>query len=154
VPLDLADQEARRALFQRLGREVRSAFVLTEGLLVYLPADAVASLARDLAAVPAFDFWAADVMGEEALKYMVKTYNRALAEGNARMQWALPVQGGFFEPLGWRELRFHSFSEEGKRLKREMPLSWVWDLLLWIVPEAKKQELRRMSGIILLERSA
>lgn len=153
VALDLADVEARQALFQRLGSEIKSAFVITEGLLVYLPEEAVQGLARDLHAVPGFDFWTADVTGEEALRYMARTYNRSLAKGRARMQWALPAKGGFFEPLGWRELRFCSFVEEGKRYRREMPFTWLWDLFGWLASEEKRREMRRMSGVVLLERA-
>ncbi|MDB5102243.1 MAG: methyltransferase [Cyanobacteria bacterium RYN_339] len=153
VALDLADVEARRALFTRLGAEVKSAFVLTEGLLVYLPAEAVTGLAQDLAAVPAFDFWAADVMGEDALKYMARTYNTALKKGQARMQWALPARGDFFGKLGWHEVSFASFVDLGRQYQREMPFSWLWDVFVWLAPEPKKQELRRMSGIVLLERA-
>ena len=44
VPLDLANVEARRALFARLGAEARQAMVLSEGLIIYLEAEEVASL--------------------------------------------------------------------------------------------------------------
>ena len=44
VRLDLADTAARRGLFARVGAEATRALVITEGLLVYLPAPAVAEL--------------------------------------------------------------------------------------------------------------
>jgi methyltransferase (TIGR00027 family) len=152
IALDLADVEARRALFARLGAEIKSAFVITEGLLVYLPAEAVQGLARDLHAMPGADFWTADVIGGDAFQHMTRTYNRALEEGRARFQWAMPTEGGFFEALGWRELRFYSFVEEGQRFKRELPFTWLWAIFGWLASDEKRREMRRMSGIILLER--
>ncbi|HYM25809.1 MAG TPA: SAM-dependent methyltransferase, partial [Vicinamibacterales bacterium] len=45
VPLDLSNEDARRGLFARLGRDSKNALVLREGLLIYLMRDAVQSLA-------------------------------------------------------------------------------------------------------------
>src|ERR1700687_5810680 len=49
VRLDLSDAAARRELVARLGHQARKALILTEGLLIYLSADEVARLARELA---------------------------------------------------------------------------------------------------------
>src|SRR5712692_6201824 len=62
VRLDLANRDARRALFAELGREARNALVVTEGLLIYLTADQVAWLAEDLAAPAGFRKWALDMV--------------------------------------------------------------------------------------------
>src|SRR5262249_25651844 len=48
VPLDLADREARRALFARVGAEGKRVLVATEGLLVYLTREQAGELATDL----------------------------------------------------------------------------------------------------------
>src|SRR6185295_20085921 len=48
VTLDLTDVPARRALFARLGAGSTRALVITEGLLVYLAPEQVATLATDL----------------------------------------------------------------------------------------------------------
>ena len=42
VPLDLRDTAARRALFHRLGGEVKRALMVSEGLIVYFEADGAA----------------------------------------------------------------------------------------------------------------
>src|SRR5690242_3745403 len=48
VAADLTDATVRRTLFTRLGSEGRNVLVVTEGLLVYLTAEQVSALARDL----------------------------------------------------------------------------------------------------------
>jgi methyltransferase (TIGR00027 family) len=52
--LDLSHADVRRQLFARINREAKQALVLSEGLLLYLPPDEVANLARDLHAQPHF----------------------------------------------------------------------------------------------------
>lgn len=151
IALDLADGDARRALFTRLGAETRGALVITEGLLIYLRDEHVRALAADLHAIPTFKAWAADVAAEEALAYMQRTYNRALAVADARMQWALPAAGGWFEPLGWRERAFHSYLEAGRAYGREMPYAWLLRLLAIVAPAGRRARMRRMSGVVHLE---
>jgi methyltransferase (TIGR00027 family) len=52
IRLDLSDRDARRELFEKLGRRGRKALILTEGLLTYLTSQEVGSLAEDLARPP------------------------------------------------------------------------------------------------------
>src|SRR5439155_3493141 len=61
VPLDLAQVDTRRELFERLGGRARQALVVTEGLLVYLTAEEDGALARDLAAPAGFRRWVIDL---------------------------------------------------------------------------------------------
>src|SRR5258708_37465185 len=49
IRMDLYDGNGRRALFADLNRRANKVLVLTEGLLIYLSADEVAALAKDLA---------------------------------------------------------------------------------------------------------
>src|SRR5438874_8403310 len=59
--LDLSDVAARRQLFAALGRAGKNVLIITEGLLIYLSREEVASLAQDLAAVSAFNDWIVDI---------------------------------------------------------------------------------------------
>ena len=61
VAVDLADAAARRALLAGLAGGARRVLVLTEGLLIYLAPDDVASLAGDLASFPAYRWWVTDL---------------------------------------------------------------------------------------------
>jgi hypothetical protein len=66
-----------------------------------------------------------------------------------------PAEGpAFFRPHGWREVAFRSTMEEAARLKREMWGMWVWRLLARLTPASRREEYRRMSGTLLLERDA
>src|SRR6185369_5812936 len=79
VTTDLTDVAARRALFARLGAGATQVLVLSEGLLVYLTPEQVASLAADLHAQPTFHEWLIDLASPQLLKRMAKTWGAKLA---------------------------------------------------------------------------
>ncbi len=152
VPTDLTDDAARRALFERIGAESRHALVVTEGLLIYLTAQQVATLAADLRAQPSFSFWLIDLASPRLLKIMQRTWGKSVAKGNAPFRFA-PAEGtGFFESLGWRTARFRSTMEDAQRLRREMRGMWLWRAIGRLYPKRTQEEFRRMSGTVLLER--
>ena len=151
--IDLTDVGRRRALFARIGAAARQVLVVSEGLLIYLSPPQVAALASDLAAPAAFRRWLIDLASPRLLKMMERTWGRAVAAGNAPFQFA-PVEGSqFFQAQGWQEAEFRSMWEESLRLKRTMRLAWLWNLIGRLYPKAKREEFRRMSGIVLLERT-
>src|SRR5881397_580582 len=153
VGIDLTDVGRRRALFARIGAAARHALVVSEGLLIYLTPEQVAALASDLAASAPFRWWLIDLGSPRLLKMMERTWGRAVAAGNAPFQFA-PAEGShFFQPQGWQETEFRSMWEESLRLKRSMPLAWLWNLIGRLYPKSKREEFRRMSGIVLLQRS-
>ena len=153
VGIDLTDVARRRALFTRIGAAARRVLVVSEGLLIYLTPEQVAALARDLAAPAPFRWWLIDLGSPRLLKMMERTWGRAVAAGNAPFQFA-PAEGTrFFQPHGWREAEFRSMWEESLRLNRTMPLAWLWNLIGRLYPKSKREEFRRMSGIVLLQRT-
>ncbi len=152
VPVDLTDHEARRALFARLGTEGRNALIVTEGLLVYLTAEQVGALARDLNAVPTFRLWLIDLASPRLLAILNKMWGRAVEEGNAQFKFA-PAEGtDFFRDSGWSEVEFRSAIVEAKRLKREMRGMRLWRVLMLFYPHHKRRDIFRMSGVVLMER--
>jgi methyltransferase (TIGR00027 family) len=154
VAADLTDAAARRALFARLGSEARRALVVTEGLLIYLTAGQVGDLARDLHVAGGFRWWTADLASPRLLKMLERHWGTALHAGNAPFRFG-PAEGtGFFAPFGWREVSFRSALEEAHRLHREMRLAWLWRLMARLSPKKQREEFRRMSGYMLLERTA
>src|SRR6266571_5335701 len=153
VGIDLTDVARRRALFDRIGRPARRVLVVSEGLLIYLPPEAVAALAADLAVPPSFRWWLIDLASPRLLKMMERTWGRAVAQGNAPFRFAAAEGTRVFEPHGWREAEFRSMWEESLRLRRTMPLAWLWNLVGKLYPKSKRDEFRRMSGIVLLERT-
>jgi methyltransferase (TIGR00027 family) len=153
VRQDLSDRPARRELFASLNRRMQRALVISEGLLIYLDAEAVASLARDLAAQPAFRFWMLDLASPGLLRMLEKSWAPALRAANAPFRFGPAESTRFFEPMGWREVEFRSMFDEAIRLKRAMPLARLWRLIGTLAPKRKREEFRRFSGVALLART-
>jgi methyltransferase (TIGR00027 family) len=153
VGIDLTDVARRRALFGQIDAAARQVLVVSEGLLIYLTPEHVAALADDLHAGTSFRWWLLDLATPRLLKMMEKNWGRALAAGNAPFQFA-PAEGTrFFEPHGWGEAEFRSTWEEANRLNRaDVPFAWLWRLLGRLSSAKWREEMRRFSGIALLQR--
>ena len=154
ISADLTDAAVRDALIARLGAESTRALVISEGLLIYLTPEQVGALSAALGSVPSFQWWLIDIAGPRILEIMRKSWGKAAARGNAPFQFA-PAEGTeFFRRFGWRELEFRSSWEESHLLRREMRWSWLWRLMSRFAPQAKRDEIHRMSGYALLGRAA
>jgi methyltransferase (TIGR00027 family) len=156
VRLDLRDVEKRRALFDQVGRSAKRVLVITEGLLIYLDAEQVADLARDLHAPPSFQWWMFDLIAPQILAMITKSVGGHLSAGNAPMKFA-PANGTrFFEEFGWRELEYHSALADAQRLKREMRMMPFYRLLgriFFIGAKKRWEDAKRMSGNVLMQRA-
>lgn len=149
VAADLRDGELRRRVFADAARE-GPVLVITEGLLVYLPPEDVAALARDLHDVAQARWWLSDLASPMLLKYLEKNWLGRLRDGNAPFLFA-PAEGtAWFAPLGWRETEWRSSWTEAFRLKRTPRFAWLWNLLGKLQPKEKAEAGKRMSGIMLL----
>jgi methyltransferase (TIGR00027 family) len=150
---DLRDPSSRRALFERIGASARQALVITEGLLVYLQPDDVIALAQDLAAQRAFRWWVMDLGSPQLLEFLRKTWGNQLRSGNAPMIFA-PAEGtAFFAPAGWREAEYHPILDAALRLRRAPKMAWMWKLLGLLAPKKRREQFKRFSGVVLLERT-
>lgn len=152
VEADLTDTEVRRALFARLGAHSKRTLVVTEGLLVYLTDADVTALATGLHATPSFTRWVIDLASPRLLKMMTKSWGKAVESGNAPFRFAPPNGTDFFRELGWEERAYHSTMEEAERLDREMKMMWLWRFIGRFYPARMREEFRRMSGTVVLER--
>ena len=153
VRLDLTDVSRRQALFAQIGADASRVLVVTEGLLIYLGPEDVAGLARDLQQQASFRWWLIDLASPRLLKLMKKYWGRSLEEGNAPFRFG-PTEGSkFFDAFGWRESQFRSTMQEAQRLKREMPMMWLWRSLGRLRSRAAREEMSRFSGIVLLDRT-
>jgi len=149
VPLDLSNPDARRGLFARLGRSATRALVLTEGLVIYLMADEVCALGRDLAAQPAFQQWAVDIASPGLLKMMQERMSDRLKEAGTPFLFAPPEGPPFFERCGWKPIDVRSLLKAARRLGR-LPL---FLRLMAMLPESNgPQGSRPWSAAVLLER--
>jgi len=153
VGLDLADGPGRRALFARVAREAQRVLVVSEGLLIYLEEAAVVELARDLHAQAGFARWLADLASPALLKMMAKNWGPVVAAGNAPFRFGPAASGAFFAPFGWREVEFRSMFLESVRLKRTMRGAGFWLFLGRLMGARRREEMRRFSGVLLLERA-
>ena len=151
--VDLTDSGERHALLARLGAQAQAALVISEGLLVYLTPAQVAGLAVDLHGQASFRWWLIDLGSPALLKMMEKTWGKAVAAGNAPFRFAPPEGTAFFRAYGWREAEYRSMWEESRRLKRTMRFAWFWNVMGRFASQARREEFRRFSGIVLLERS-
>jgi methyltransferase (TIGR00027 family) len=121
VPMDLSDEDARRDLFRRIGSDARRALVLAEGLLVYLTEEQVLSLARDLAAQPAFERWAIDLANPGVLALMQQEMSEHVDRAGIPFRFG-PAEGpAFFERAGWRTVEVRSAFRTAADLKRLPP---------------------------------
>lgn len=150
VAADLREADARRAVFERAA-EHGPVLAITEGLLVYLEADDVAGLARDLHDIARARWWLSDLASPMLLKYLDRQWQPMLRQGNAPFRFGPAENTAFFAPFGWRELEFRPHWDESVRLKRTMPHAWVWNLLRKLQTRRQREAMARFSGIMLLE---
>jgi methyltransferase (TIGR00027 family) len=149
VRLDLSDVSARRELFDRLGRSARHALIVCEGLLIYLAAEEVGSLARDLAVPASFRSWVLDLTSPGLLKMIQKDSGTRLSAAGAELRFG-PAEGpGFFVPHGWKSVDVRSPLKTAARLKR---LSFGMRLLAMLPESSGPQGSRPWSGVCLFER--
>jgi O-methyltransferase involved in polyketide biosynthesis len=141
-----------KTLFSRLGASSKHTLILSEGLLIYLTPEQVATLAEDLHAQPSFAEWLIDLASPQLLKRMEKTWGKKMEKSGVPFRFAPAENTKFFEPHGWREVEFRATWEESQRLHRTMKGAWIWNLIGRLLPKHKREEFRRFSGIVLLER--
>jgi len=133
VRLDLADVNARRALFAGLNQRAKKILVLVEGLLIYLSAEEVAALAKDLTSGAGFRRWLMDLCSPGLLKMMQKTTGKRLSEIGAPFKFA-PAEGPeFFSPHGWEPMEVKGILKAAAQFKRPPLLLRLFALL----PEKK-----------------
>ena len=149
VALDLSNGDARRGLFARLGRSATRALVLTEGLVIYLMADEVCALGRDVAAQPAFRHWVVDIASPGLLKMMLERMSDHVKEAGAPFLFAPPEGPPFFERCGWKPVEVRSLLKAAGRLHR-LPL---FLRMMSMLPESTgPQGARPWSAACLLQR--
>jgi methyltransferase (TIGR00027 family) len=153
IAADLTNAPIRDALFSQVGNAARAMLVITEGLLVYLSPEEVESLSRAIHSMRSARWWITDIGSPMLLEWMRKSWGDAAEKGNAPFKFGPADSAAFFLPLGWRETEYHSMMAEAKRLKREMRGMWFWRFLGLLMPPKRRAAMRRMSGIILLERT-
>jgi methyltransferase (TIGR00027 family) len=154
VAVDLADREARRALFARVGASAKRVLVATEGLLVYLTREQVGELAADLHAQPSFQFWLIDIVAPFILQMMQKTWGKQLDAAAAPFRFAPEEGPAFYAPFGWRTVDARNTFVEAQRLRRLPRSAILWRIMGLFTPKkVREQQMRGLSGVVLMERT-
>ena len=151
VRLNLADTDARRALFTRLAADAHQVLVISEGLIVYLTAEAVGTLAKDLSTQVSFQRWLLDLASPALLKLMQKKMGKPLQQADAPLKFAPEEGPDFFKPYGWRVIEAHSMFHTAGRLKR-LPL--LFSIFYHLQKSEAFQAKRPWSGACLFEKVA
>ena len=134
VSLDIADRDARKDLLVRVGCEGMPVLVVTEGLLVYLDAEEVASLAEDLRRHLPSGPWLLETIAPDILARQRRLWGEKLRAAGADHKFA-PQEGlEFFRPHGWAPRSTRLLMDEARRLRREMPLGWLMRFVSSLVP--------------------
>jgi methyltransferase (TIGR00027 family) len=152
VAADLSDSGALDGVLARARDWDPPVLAITEGLLVYLTADQVTTLARRLHRQPKIASWLIDLASPLLLQMLKRTWQAHLSAAGAPLQFAPPEGTAFFAPLGWREAEFRSTWDESLRLRRTVRFAPLWQLLSRLRSAETRERYRRMSGIVLLER--
>ena len=149
IPLDLANPTARRGVFNDLGRAAKRAIIISEGLIVYLTADEVCALARDLAAPPSFQRWATDLVSPGLLKMLQRQIGTPLAQAGSPLKFAPEKGPAFFDDCGWKPIEVRSMLHTAAKLNR---LSWLFRLFAKF-PDTKGTKPKQIwGGVVLLEK--
>jgi len=146
---DLSNVTARRDLFAQLGRRSQKALVITEGLLIYLTANDVAGLAKDLATPASFESWILDIASPGLLRMLAKRMAKQLVEA-APFKFAPPEGPDFFIPCGWKPVEVRSLLKTASKLKR---LPFVLNLLSYLPETERSRRDRPWSGVCLLKKT-
>jgi methyltransferase (TIGR00027 family) len=151
IPLDLEDAGARRRVFAELGRTAKRVLVISEGLLVYLAADEVCALARDLAAEASFQRWATDLANPALLKMLQKQVGTRLDQAGAPLKFGPEEGPHFFERCGWKPTDARGMLHTAAKLHR---LSLLFRLFA-LLPDTKGEKPKAIwGGVVLLENAA
>ena len=149
IPLDLSNTDARRGVFDRLGRSANHAAVLSEGLLIYLMGGDVATLSWDLARQPSFRHWVVDIVSPGLMQMLKERAGEHMMDAGAPFLFAPPEGPPFFSPYGWSPVEVKSILKAAGKLGR-LPLALR---VLSMLPEsAGAQGTRPWSGVVLLQR--
>ncbi|HTU34977.1 MAG TPA: SAM-dependent methyltransferase [Candidatus Acidoferrum sp.] len=147
IGLDLSNVAIRWELFARIGSTSRRALVITEGFLIYLSDDEVASLARDLATIHSFQCWLLDIASPGLLKMLKQRMGPQIERGGGELRFGPEEGPDSFTSQGWRVDSVRSMLKTAAKLKRLSP----WMSLISLMPESKgKQGSRPWSGVCLL----
>jgi len=145
IVLDVTQHDARQQLLAKVS-DAKSIAVLSEGLLPYLEADVVASLADDLNNSGKVNYWVQDYYSGQ-LRNSYRPWRRHLqaAPFNFRQDdWI-----GFFTARGWHVKERILIADEARRLGRRPPFPWWRMLLFMLMPPQIRKRAQERAGYVM-----
>lgn len=148
--VDLADAAARGRFLDRSLDGARRAVVVSEGLLIYLEAGAVMSLARDLASRAAIATWVLDLVSPTILRMLKRQVDDQFSRG-VELRFAPKDGVAFLASQGWRPTAVRSLMRDAFRMNR---LPWfLHPVALLPEPDPARPGRRPWSAVVRLERT-
>lgn len=150
IRIDLANAPERRRVLESVGTKGKRGVILTEGLLIYLLPEEVASFARVLASVASFQRWILDMASPGLLEMMRKSAGKALERVGAPFRFG-PAEGpGFFGPHGWDAIQVQGVLKTAARFGRP---PFILRMLAKLPESTGRQGNRPWSGVCLLQKN-
>lgn len=151
---NLADLPRRRVIFSELNQRAQNAMVMSEGLLLYLDEEKVASLSADLLAQSHFHYWLVEIASPQVVKWVNRQWRHHFEAANALMGFAPTDWRNFFSNLGWQLVNFADLADTAVQIHRAPGLMRVFKQIGRLFPEWNAKQSRLWeSGVALLRRA-
>jgi methyltransferase (TIGR00027 family) len=144
---DLSQTEARQQALQTAAQNGQKILIITEGVIHYLSNDQTKALAQDLYQIPAVQYWIQDYTHGGLRRRRPRSWTKALK--SAPLLFAVDNWFEFFQPLGWQVQEKLVAFDEAHRLRRPFPFRWWMRPLYYLLPKARREDLRNASGYAL-----
>ena len=118
IQLDLSKKKERLELFRKLNTAANRALIVTEGLVIYLTEQEVASLALDLSSQKSFRRWLFDLVSPGLLVMIRENLRSAFRNSKAEFRFAPNEGEGFFLKYGWEKIESRSQLKTAATLNR------------------------------------
>jgi methyltransferase (TIGR00027 family) len=157
IKIDLSDATQRRQMLSRINARATKLLVLAEGVIPYLTAEEVGSLADDLRTLDHLCYWIAEYHSPEILKYRDRTGIQQKLQ-NAPFKFRPDDWFGFFAQRGWRAKEIRYVADQAERLNRPIALP-LWIQVIGAIrtlfaSKERRAAFRKFSGYVLLEPAA
>ena len=149
IRVNLADATERRSVLQAVAAKGKRGVILTEGLLIYLSPQDVASFAADLAAVSSFQRWILDLASPGLLRMMQRTAGKTLEKVGAPFRFGPPEGPAFFEAHGWNVAQVRGLLKVAAQFGRP---PFILRMLAKLPESTGPQGNRPWSGVCLLQK--
>lgn len=141
-------------MLARINTRANKLLVLTEGVVPYLAAEQVGSLADDLRSLGHLCFWIVDYHSPEVIEFRERSGLRQKLQ-NAPFKFKPDDWFGFFAQHAWRPKEIRYLAEEADRLHRPIALPF-WTKAFGAIrtlfaSKERRAEFKKFSGYVLLE---